>query len=38
MKVLILDGFLGSGKTTALMKMAKYIGETTASEKEEAFL
>jgi G3E family GTPase len=34
MKVIILGGFLGSGKTTALMRMARYIVDTTVSEKK----
>lgn len=34
MKVLILSGFLGSGKTSALLPLAKYIVETSVSESE----
>jgi G3E family GTPase len=34
MKVLILGGFLGSGKTTALMGLARYLTEASASERE----
>ena len=32
MNVLIFGGFLGSGKTTALMQMARYIVETSTSD------
>lgn len=34
MKVLILSGFLGSGKTTTLMRLARHIVETTVSDRE----
>ncbi len=34
MKVLILGGFLGSGKTTSLMRLARYIVSTTKSDKK----
>lgn len=34
MNVLILGGFLGSGKTTALMQMARYLVQTSPPEKE----
>ena len=34
MKVLILGGFLGSGKTTALYSLARYIVEQSASDSE----
>lgn len=34
MKVLILGGFLGSGKTTTLMQMARYLVDHAASAKE----
>ena len=34
MKVLILSGFLGSGKTTALLTLARHIVETSASDRE----
>jgi len=34
MKILILGGFLGSGKTTALMQLAKYLVKTSPAEKE----
>lgn len=34
MKLLIFGGFLGSGKTTALMQMAKYMVDHSASESE----
>ena len=34
MKVLILSGFLGSGKTTALMQLAHYIVNNSESESE----
>ncbi|MDR0862831.1 MAG: cobalamin biosynthesis protein P47K [Oscillospiraceae bacterium] len=33
MKVLILGGFLGSGKTTALMKLARYLVDRGAADK-----
>ena len=33
MKVLIFGGFLGSGKTTSLMQLARYIVETSTSDK-----
>lgn len=34
MKVLILGGFLGSGKTTALMQLARYMVGSSVSEQE----
>lgn len=34
MNVLILGGFLGSGKTTSLMQLAKYLVATSPAEKE----
>jgi G3E family GTPase len=34
MKILIFGGFLGSGKTTALMQMARYIVDHSTSDKE----
>lgn len=34
MHVLILGGFLGSGKTTALMQLARYLVQTSPAEKE----
>ena len=34
MKILILGGFLGSGKTTSLMRLARYIVNTTHSDKK----
>lgn len=34
MKVLILSGFLGSGKTSALLSLAHYIVEHSASDRE----
>lgn len=34
MKVLILSGFLGSGKTTALLKLAHYIVEHSESDSK----
>ncbi|MDR1204436.1 MAG: cobalamin biosynthesis protein P47K [Peptococcaceae bacterium] len=34
MKVLILGGFLGSGKTTALMGLARYMVDVSDSERE----
>lgn len=34
MKVLILSGFLGSGKTSALLPLARYIVERSASDRE----
>ena len=34
MKVLILGGFLGSGKTTALMQLARYMVSTSRSDAE----
>lgn len=34
MKVLILSGFLGSGKTTALLTLARHIVDTSASDRE----
>lgn len=34
MKVLILGGFLGSGKTTALMQLARHIVDNSKSEAE----
>ena len=34
MKVLIFSGFLGSGKTSALLPLARHIVETSSSEKE----
>ena len=34
MRVLILSGFLGSGKTTTLLRLARYMVETTVSDKE----
>ena len=34
MKVLIFSGFLGSGKTSALLPLAKYIVRSSASDKE----
>ncbi|SHH65151.1 CobW/HypB/UreG, nucleotide-binding domain [Sporobacter termitidis DSM 10068] len=34
MKILILGGFLGSGKTTALLRLARYMVETTVSDRE----
>ena len=34
MKVLILGGFLGSGKTTALMQLAQHMVSTSSSDKE----
>jgi G3E family GTPase len=33
MKILILGGFLGSGKTTALLRLARYMVETAVSDK-----
>jgi G3E family GTPase len=33
-KILILGGFLGSGKTTSLMRLARYIVDTTHSDKQ----
>ena len=33
MNVLIFGGFLGSGKTTALMQLAKYIVRSSTSDK-----
>jgi G3E family GTPase len=34
MKILILGGFLGSGKTTALLQLARHMVRTTVSDKE----
>lgn len=34
MKILILGGFLGSGKTTSLMQLAKYLVQVSPPEKE----
>ena len=34
MKILILGGFLGSGKTTSLMQLARYLVKTSPPEKE----
>lgn len=34
MKVLIFSGFLGSGKTSALLPLARYIVESSTSDKE----
>lgn len=34
MKILILGGFLGSGKTTSLMQLARYLVKTSPAEKE----
>lgn len=34
MKILIMGGFLGSGKTTTLMQLARYIVDTTNSDKQ----
>ena len=34
MNILILGGFLGSGKTTSLMRLARYIVDTTHSDKQ----
>lgn len=34
MNVLILGGFLGSGKTTAMMQLARYLVRTSPAEKE----
>jgi len=34
MKILILGGFLGSGKTTSLMQLAQYLVKTSPPEKE----
>lgn len=34
MKILILSGFLGSGKTSALLPLAKYMVEQSRSERE----
>lgn len=34
MNVLILGGFLGSGKTTALMQLAQYLVRTSPADKE----
>jgi G3E family GTPase len=34
MKILILGGFLGSGKTTALLKLAKYLVESSKTDKD----
>lgn len=34
MNILILGGFLGSGKTTTLMQLARYIVTTTVSDRE----
>ncbi len=34
MNILILGGFLGSGKTTSLMRLARYIVDTTRSDKK----
>ncbi|MBR6206665.1 MAG: cobalamin biosynthesis protein P47K [Oscillospiraceae bacterium] len=34
MKVLIFGGFLGSGKTTCLMQLARYVVENSKSDKE----
>jgi G3E family GTPase len=34
MKILILSGFLGSGKTTALMRLARYMVEHSVSDRE----
>ena len=34
MNILILGGFLGSGKTTCLMQLAKYLVDTSPAEKE----
>ena len=34
MKILILGGFLGSGKTTSLMQLAKYLVSVSPPEKE----
>lgn len=34
MNILILGGFLGSGKTTSLMRLAKYLVDTSPAEKE----
>ena len=35
MNILILGGFLGSGKTTCLMQLAKYLVDTAPPEKEK---
>ena len=35
MQILILSGFLGSGKTTALMQLAHYIVNNSGSESEQ---
>ena len=34
MNILILGGFLGSGKTTSLMRLAKFLVDTSPAEKE----
>lgn len=34
MNILILGGFLGSGKTTCLMQLAKFLVDTSPAEKE----
>ena len=34
MKILILSGFLGSGKTTALMRLARYLVDHSVSDRE----
>ncbi|MDR0839112.1 MAG: cobalamin biosynthesis protein P47K [Oscillospiraceae bacterium] len=34
MKIIILGGFLGSGKTTALLRFAKYLVDSTVSDKD----
>ena len=34
MKILILGGFLGSGKTTALLRLARWMVTSTVSDKE----
>ncbi len=36
MKVLIIGGFLGSGKTTALMQLAQYLGNKNAGDSTSA--
>lgn len=38
MKILIFGGFLGSGKTTALMQLARYIVNNTVSEKKDKIM
>jgi G3E family GTPase len=34
MKILILGGFLGSGKTTALLQLARYLAEASEPDRE----